>query len=93
MDGLAWFSCVLSPARDAKYDIIPDMKIKKLVSEAGGAAIADRFKLENVESDAKGRTVGKTSTTVAFCAALAALAVAGLLVYTLYKHWEFLKLA
>lgn len=76
--------------RAEKYDIIHVMKIKKPVSEAGGAAIADRFKLENVESDAKGRTVGKTSTTIAFCAALAALAVAGILVYTLYRHWVFL---
>ncbi len=54
---------------------------------AGGAAIASRLRL-----DAPGPSAAKTISGLkpAFGAALAALAVAGILTYMLWKHWEFL---
>lgn len=57
---------------------------------AGGATIADRFKLDAAEPVKKSADTG-VATKVAVIAALAALAIAGLLTYTLYGHWEFLK--
>ena len=55
----------------------------------GGATIADRFKLDVTEPKAKA-PAGK-GATFALIAALIALAVAGVLVFTLYQHFEFLK--
>ena len=56
---------------------------------AGGATIADRFRLDTpAETKSSGAGVG---TKIAVIAALLALAVAGILLYTLYDHWEFLK--
>ena len=57
---------------------------------AGGATIADRFKLDAAEPVKKSADAG-VATKVAVIVALAALAIAGLLTYTLYGHWEFLK--
>ena len=57
----------------------------------GGAAIADRFKLDIQDTSAKKSSSGGTAAMVAGIVALAALAVAGLLTYKLYDHWEFLK--
>lgn len=57
---------------------------------AGGATIADRFKLDAAEPAAKASGSG-VATKIAVIAALAALAVAGLLTYTIYEHWNFLK--
>ena len=55
----------------------------------GGATIADRFKLDApVQAKPAGAGV---AAKVAVVAGLAALAVAGILAYTLYGHWEFLK--
>ena len=56
---------------------------------AGGATIADRFKLDMAEPEKK-PVAGGTATTVAGIAGLIALAVAGILTYILYQHWEFL---
>ena len=56
---------------------------------AGGAAIADRFKLAPTEP-VDGPVVSKKATMWAFIAAMLALAVSGILVYMLYQHWEFL---
>ena len=56
---------------------------------ASGATIADRFKLDVPEKSAK-KSAG-VATKVAVVAALIALAVAGILAFTLYDHWEFLK--
>lgn len=64
------------------------MTIKKPAKE-GGAAIADRFRLDAPAE--KPKAVGGTSLTVAFGAALVALGVAALVTYMLYQHWEFLK--
>ena len=59
------------------------------VPAAGGATIADRFKLDMTEPEKK-PTVSSTATTVAGIAGLVALIVAGILTYILYQHWEFL---
>ena len=59
------------------------------VPAAGGATIADRFKLDMTEP-AKKSAVSSTASTVAAVAGLLALAVAGILTYILWQHWEFL---
>ena len=56
---------------------------------AGGATIADRFKLDMTEPEKK-PAASSTATTVAGVAGLIALIVAGILTYILYQHWEFL---
>ena len=56
---------------------------------AGGATIANRFKLDMTEPEKKPAASGK-STTCAVAAGLIALAVAGILTYILWQHWEFL---
>lgn len=57
---------------------------------AGGATIADRFKLDAPPAAKSGGAVG-TGTKVAVVAAVIALVVVGVLAYMLYGHWEFLK--
>ena len=74
------------------------MKIKKTkmmktpASEgAGGAAIADRFKLDPVDNSAsRAGTVSKKSATTALIFGLIALAVTIALTVTIYQHWNFL---
>ena len=75
------------------------MKIKKTKpikapggEGTGGAAIADRFKLEPVEATAAPRNgyISKTAATVALACGLIALAVTVTLTVMIYKHWEFL---
>jgi len=57
---------------------------------AGGATIADRFKLDMpAEAPAAKPATGK-ATLFAVLAGFAALAVAGMLTYILWQHWEFL---
>jgi len=56
---------------------------------AGGATIADRFKLDMPDPNAEKPKAG-VGATIALVAALAGLAAAGFLVFTLWKHWEFL---
>ena len=56
---------------------------------AGGATIANRFKLD-MNEPAKRPAASSTATTVAGIAGLIALVVAGILTYILYQHWEFL---
>ena len=60
------------------------------VPAAGGATIADRFKLDVTDPAAKKPTGNSTATTVAGIAGLVALIIAGILTYILYQHWEFL---
>ena len=57
---------------------------------SGAATIADRFKLDAAEP-AKTSSGSGIGTKIAVVAGLLALAVAGLLTYTIYGHWEFLK--
>ena len=56
----------------------------------GGAVIADRFKLDLPDPSA-GKAKGGKLAAVTLVAALAALAVAGVLTFVMYQHWEFLK--
>ncbi len=77
------------------------MKIKKPMSvkapraeNTGGATIADRFKLENVEASVKhGGTVGKKSAMTALIFGLIAFAVTATLTVTLYMHLDYLSRA
>ena len=55
-----------------------------------GPMIADRFKLDAPDQNAKKGSVGKKAATAALVAALVALAVAGILTFVLYQHWDFL---
>ena len=58
---------------------------------AGGAAIADRFKLDPVDPAAsRAGTVSKKSATTALIFGLIALAVTIALTVTIYQHWNFL---
>ena len=56
----------------------------------GAAVIADRFKLDLPDPSAA-RAKGGKLAAVTLVAAFAALAVAGVLTFVMYQHWEFLK--
>ena len=66
------------------------MKVKKTVKTQGGVAISDRLKLDAAPAKPAAGTIGKKSSTYALVFGCAALAVVGILTYTLYRHWEFL---
>lgn len=71
------------------------MKIKKsatAAAPAGGAAIADRFKLDAVPTgpSAKNGTISKTAAGTALAFGFIALLIAGILTFMLYQHWEYL---
>ena len=74
------------------------MKIKKTKpmkvpggEGAGGAAIADRFKLEPVDTPApRNGYISKNAATAALVFGLIALAITVTLTVMIYKHWEFL---
>ena len=58
---------------------------------AGGAAIADRFKLEPVDTTApKNGYIGKKAAMTALVFGLIAFVITVTLTVTIYKHWEFL---
>lgn len=54
----------------------------------GGATIADRFKLDMPDPNAK--KASGAGTTIAVVAGLLALAVAGVLTFIIYQHWQYL---
>jgi len=59
--------------------------------QKSGATIANRLRLDAPDPESlKAATASKKATQAALTAALIALAVAGLLTYMLYTHWEFL---
>ena len=60
---------------------------------AGGAAIADRFKLDLQDPAGKKGSSGGVAATVAAVAGFVALIVAGVLTFVIYQHWEFLQSA
>ena len=60
------------------------------VPATGGATIANRLKLDMPDPGAKKPAPTGVATKCAATAALIALAVAGILTFILYKHWEFL---
>ncbi|MBQ6007754.1 MAG: hypothetical protein IJL17_04400 [Kiritimatiellae bacterium] len=76
------------------------MKLKKAeegaetltpVAPAGGAVIADRFKLD-VDDGAKGPPgVGKVGATCALIGSLVAIAALGIVAWLLYQNWELVK--
>lgn len=61
----------------------------KIPPKAGGATIADRFKLDEGAADS-GPVVGKTALKFAFSFGLAALFCAIALVAMLYLHWDYM---
>ena len=79
------------------------MKIKKpakpatpaAATAAGGATIADRFKLDlpapGAAKKAASGTVSAKGASIALGAALVGLAIVGILTFVIYQHWEFLK--
>ena len=75
------------------------MKTPKLAAEpteaasagGGSAVLADRFKLDLQDPNAKRGSSGGAAATVAAVAGLIALAVAGILTFVIYQHWEALK--
>ena len=77
------------------------MKIKKTkmmktpASEgAGGAAIADRFKLDPVDTTApRNGYISKKAATTALVFGLIAFVITVSLTVMIYKHWEFLMSA
>lgn len=56
----------------------------------GGATIADRFKLDMADPNV-GKPAAGTGAVVTLIAGLIALAVAGILTFIIYQHWEFLR--
>ena len=58
------------------------------MSPVGGAMIADRFKLDMPDPNA--RKASGAGTTMAVVAGLLALAVAGVLTFIIYQHWQYL---
>lgn len=60
------------------------------IPPAGGATIADRFKLDLSDPGAKKPAAGGKAAACTLAAGLAALAAAGILAYLLWQHWEFL---
>lgn len=71
------------------------MTIKKQNAQApaaGGAAISDRFRLNDAGSSSEGSAalVNKKAAGVALIFGLIALHVMALLTYMLFRHWEFL---
>ena len=75
-----------APVADANAAEAPT----QVAPPAGGATIADRFKLDT-PPPAKADGAAGIGTKVAVAAAFVALVVAGVLAYTLFGHWEFLK--
>ena len=63
------------------------------IPAAGGATIADRFKLDAPDPSAKKGGPAGAGTKIAVIAGLIALGVAGFLAFMLYQHLEFLKAA
>ena len=58
---------------------------------AGGATIANRFKLDAPDPAAvKKAAAASAGTKYAVIAGFLALIVAGILAYTLWQHWEYL---
>ena len=78
------------------------MKIKKPTvmkapgagAATGGAAIAERFRLDNIEAEAASKaqrgTIGKGAAGAALVVGIVALALSAILLFVLFRHWEFL---
>ena len=64
--------------------------VAEMPASPAAATIADRFKFDAPDPNAKKAASG-AGATVAAIAGLVALAVVGVLTFTLFQHWEFLK--
>ena len=59
---------------------------------AGGAVIADRFKLDIDNGAGKGPAgVGKTAAMCALIGTLTCIALVGVVAWLLYQNWELIK--
>lgn len=67
-----------------------ETEVEAIPAAAGGATIADRFKLDLTDPAKAKKPAGK-GAVCAVIAAFAALAVSGFLTFVIYQHWEFLK--
>ncbi len=90
-------------SKDEFCDIIsPAMKLKRPETQsaandapaeptqAGGAVIADRFKLDAVQEDGKSGP-NKVATMIAFLGALLALAAVGTVAALMYQNWQLIE--
>lgn len=68
----------------------PEAPASSSPAPVGGATIADRFKLDMADPNV-GKPAAGTGTVVTLIAGLIALAVAGILTFIIYQHWEFLR--
>lgn len=72
------------------------MQMKKTMKiarpAAGGATIADRFRIDAPAPGGKsgGATVGRKAAAWALAAGGVGLLLSGILTYVLYTHWEYL---
>lgn len=57
----------------------------------GGAAIASRLRLDTPDPNAN--ALADTPTKVAAIVGFVALIIAGILMFMLYQHWDFLRLS
>lgn len=74
-----------------KADATPSADgVAEIPSAPAAATIADRFRLDVPDANAK-KSASGAATTVAVVAGLAALAVAGILTFIMYQHWSFLQ--
>ena len=72
---------------------VPGAETQPAAPAAGGATIADRFKLDITDPSAKKSAPAGKGAMVAVVAGVIALAVAGILAFILLQHWDFLKAA
>lgn len=67
---------------------IPSPAEPTMTPVTGGATIADRFKQDTPDPNAK--KASGVGATIAVVAGLLALAVAGVLTFIIYQHWQYL---
>ena len=88
-DGKSWYnsSMTIKKIKTAPKPAEPSAD----PAPVGGAAIADRFKLDLQDPSEKKSSSGGVAATIAAVAGFIALGVAGILTFVIYQHWEFLK--
>ena len=77
---------IKKPMKAPEAAAVPEMS----PAAPGGATIADRFKLDLQDPNAKKAKTG-VGTIIGLAGALLALAVSGVLTFVLYQHLEFLQ--
>lgn len=90
-DGESWYNSAMTIKKLKTVPLKPAEPAAD-AAPAGGAAIADRFKLDLQDpSEKKASSSGGVAGTIAAVAGFIALGVAGILTFVIYQHWEFLK--